>query len=335
MTTLANGNTRLTEIEMKKYRTGFTLIELLVVIAIIAVLISLLLPAVQSAREAARRIQCVNNLKQIGLGMHNYASSSGSLPPGMKGCCWGTWIVFVMPFVEQNTLYNSYNFAGTPGTPNEGILRYGGATNITVSRSLINVYTCPSDNIGMTFGDKLTFHNYAVNFGSTSLDQRSILNGVGYGGAPFTNLLYGDASVLGYLANSHGGTYGLERISDGTSNTLLAAEIVKGEGGDLRGFTWWGPASTFQTYLTPNSSLPDVPVRVQYCVYPYNRNPPCFGQQTDAQPSMFASRSRHPGGVNTVLADGSVRFVKNTISLQTWRSLGTASGGEVISADAY
>lgn len=92
---------------MNVRRSGFTLIELLVVIAIIAVLIALLLPAVQAAREAARRSQCINNLKQIGLGMHNYESANGSFPPGEKGCCWGTWHVFILGYIEQTTLYNA------------------------------------------------------------------------------------------------------------------------------------------------------------------------------------------------------------------------------------
>src|SRR5215831_11151959 len=91
---------------------GFTLIELLVVIAIIAVLIALLLPAVQAAREAGRRAQCVNNLKQIGLAMHNYQSSSNCLPPGMRGCCWGSWLVPVLPYVEQQALFNAWNSVG-------------------------------------------------------------------------------------------------------------------------------------------------------------------------------------------------------------------------------
>src|ERR1700759_3805466 len=93
-------------------RSGFTLIELLVVIAIIAVLIALLLPAVQAAREAARRMQCVNNLKQIGLAMHDYQSSNNSLPYGMKGCCWGTWLIPILPYIEQQALFNSWNAYG-------------------------------------------------------------------------------------------------------------------------------------------------------------------------------------------------------------------------------
>src|SRR3954453_8837159 len=91
---------------------GFTLIELLVVIAITAVLLALLLPAAQAAREAARRAQCVNNLKQIGLGVLNYESANGSFPPGEKGCCWGTWGVFILPFIEQQALFNAWNSVG-------------------------------------------------------------------------------------------------------------------------------------------------------------------------------------------------------------------------------
>jgi prepilin-type N-terminal cleavage/methylation domain-containing protein len=134
---------------MKVRRPGFTLIELLVVIAIIAVLIALLLPAVQSAREAARRAQCTNNLKQIGLAMHNYHDQQGSLPPGLKGCCWGTWLVFTLPFIEQQPLYNAWNSFGndqyeTLGIQN-GSLRYDGQVNITVCSSRVNAYNCPSD----------------------------------------------------------------------------------------------------------------------------------------------------------------------------------------------
>ena len=126
---------------MRARRGGFTLIELLVVIAIIAVLIALLLPAVQSAREAARRIQCSNNLKQVGLAMHNYATVYDALPPGWKGCCWGTWLIYVMPYVEQQALYNAWNFAGNkvwaPGGVYDSPFRYGGDANLTVSSTRV------------------------------------------------------------------------------------------------------------------------------------------------------------------------------------------------------
>src|SRR3954449_6706014 len=129
-------------------RRGFTLIELLVVIAIIAVLIALLLPAVQAAREAARRAQCVNNLKQVGLAMHNYHDSNLILPPGHRSAVFGTFQTFILPYLEQTPLANSYNHNGrywAPGTTSGGSngnanteFRYGGVVNLTVTRSLIN-----------------------------------------------------------------------------------------------------------------------------------------------------------------------------------------------------
>src|SRR4051812_27036674 len=128
---------------------GFTLIELLVVIAIIAVLIALLLPAVQAAREAARRAQCVNNSKQIGLAMHNYQSTMGSLPPGCKQSSYGTWVVFILPYMEGNPLYNAWNFAGRAGY---GLtdFQYKGPVNTTVTLTRINAYSCPSDTPSTT-----------------------------------------------------------------------------------------------------------------------------------------------------------------------------------------
>ena len=157
---------------------GFTLIELLVVIAIIAVLISLLLPAVQSAREAARRAQCTNNLKQVGLAIHNYHDQQGTMPPGVKGCCWGTWLNFVLPYIEGTNLFNAYNFAGNDRYEGLGIqtgqFRYGGAVNTTVTYSRVNTYLCPSDpNTGNLPGGgwAVTCHNYVVNFGNTITNQ--------------------------------------------------------------------------------------------------------------------------------------------------------------------
>jgi prepilin-type N-terminal cleavage/methylation domain-containing protein/prepilin-type processing-associated H-X9-DG protein len=329
---------------MKVRRGGFTLIELLVVIAIIAVLISLLLPAVQSAREAMRRAQCSNNLKQIGLAMHNYASVQDTLPPGWKGCCWGTWLIYVMPYLEQQPLYNSWNFAGNnlwqPGGVYDSPFRYGGPANLTVSSTRVSVYYCPSDggNDNLIGGASwpVTSQNYVVNFGNTSATQDASFDGVVFLGAPFTDIgspitaIYGSSTSPAAI----GGIIPLSAITDGLSNTMITSEVIVGQGFDLRGFSWWFEGAAFEGYLGPNSTSPDLMQSQSYCNYPYQGNPPC----TEA-PSILsitnAARSRHPGGVNIGMADGSVRYVKDTVNLFSWRALSTTRGSEVISSDAY
>jgi prepilin-type N-terminal cleavage/methylation domain-containing protein/prepilin-type processing-associated H-X9-DG protein len=338
---------------MTNARRGFTLIELLVVIAIIAVLIALLLPAVQSAREAARRAQCVNNLKQIGLGMHNYISSNGSFPPGIKGCCYGTWLVFVLPFVEQQALFNAWNSYGSTvvsGGPLDGYMRYAGACNITVTSSRVNVYLCPTDGGNQavqgitTLGLNVTSHNYLVNFGNTTILQTPITVGsVTYNflGAPFSDIGSPDAVSPSFkTTGTPEPTVGFQQILDGTSNTMFTSEVTVGQPQaagsqyDLRGFGWWGFAPMFTGWLAPNSTSPDSMQSSSYCSYPYQNNPPC----TTASSLLLmwqAARSRHPGGVNAGMADGSVRFVKNSVSLNVWRALSSSMGSEVISSDAF
>lgn len=326
-------------------RRGFTLIELLVVIAIIAVLIALLLPAVQSAREAARRAQCVNNLKQIALGMHNYESGNGVLPPGTKSCCWGTWLVFMLPFVEQQALFNAWNFGGDLlyyQGEYDAPLRYAGAANTTVSATRVNAYSCPSDGNGTTLTGigRVTSQNYVVNFGNLVTAQPANFNfgGLNYnfGGAPFTDMSSSNPGMGGTRVVSFAG------VPDGLSNTMLVSEVVVGvgKGGqynapyDLRGFSWWGSAASYTAWIAPNSSQPDVTESESYCVYPMGMNPPCTAP-TDALPRFNGARSRHAGGVNAAMGDGSVRFMKNTISLPIWRALATTRGAEIVSSDSY
>jgi prepilin-type N-terminal cleavage/methylation domain-containing protein/prepilin-type processing-associated H-X9-DG protein len=333
----------------RRARRGFTLIELLVVIAIIAVLIALLLPAVQAAREAARRAQCINNLKQIGLGVLNYESANGSFPPGEKGCCWGTWHVFLLPFVEQQALFNAWNSYGS-NNPSQGPLdsnfRYGGPVNTTVTFAQIGVYSCPSDpNLGQQRNSGVRYGNYVVNYGNLDQAQNAScsLNGVTYLGAPFTDIGSPNIDDTGYAAGFvASGTTRISDILDGLSNTMMASELTIGiQPDDLRGFIWWGPSASFTAYLAPNSPLPDS-MGNGGCknVAP---NPPCNGGVTvpcTGTPSSetavyLGARSKHPGGVDAAMCDGSVRFMKNSVNLVAWRALSTTRGMEIVSADSY
>jgi prepilin-type processing-associated H-X9-DG protein len=305
-------------------------VELLVVIAIIGILIALLLPAVQAAREAARRSQCTNNLKQLALAVHNYNDTYKAFPAGAYACCWGTWLVGVLPYIEQNTLYDKYapgsfgfvnNFTPAP-------LRYGQGANLTVTRTQVATYTCPSDSTTASPGvySGITFHNYVGNFGNTTEVRTSPFgtdsagNPNRWGGAPFVWIT---------SATSNPQVVQFQEVLDGLSNSLLFSETVQGRGGDLRGFAWWNGGCHFETFLAPNSAEPDRLESASYCKPADPSNPPCVGQSS-AFPTSIAARSRHPGGVNTALCDGSVRFISSTINLDTWRWLGTIRGKETL-----
>ncbi|WP_165071322.1 DUF1559 domain-containing protein [Paludisphaera rhizosphaerae] len=314
-------------------QSAFTLIELLVVIAIIAVLIALLLPAVQAAREAARRIQCTNNLKQIGLSVHNYVGTTGSFPTGTSDCCNGTWQAFILPFMEQVALSNSYNF----NSP-----RYVDPTNTTVTSSFINAFLCPSNGLqqrpissalGAANTGKISAHNYVANFGSTDLDQQNNIQDAVFNGAPYGWIrAYSNANHQ--ASPNKGQTVTIATVTDGTSNTLLNSEIIiVPQNSELRGMTWWADSTGFTALLAPNSALQDVMYSVNACAVTTGKPTPCAN--ATAGPLYLAARSLHAGGVNATMCDGSVRFFKNTVSLPIWRALASTKGGEIISADAY
>ncbi len=338
---------------MMRRRGGFTLIELLVVIAIIAVLIALLLPAVQAAREAARRIQCVNNMKQLGLAMHNYVSTNGSLPPGriwsptagagsfptvFSGAPNTPWFVMLLPQFEQQALANSFNFVlgseGIPANPVAGLI-----ANSTVAGTLLSAFQCPSDSPtkfqiptsyagGQLSSFVFTKGNYAVAWGNTNWGQ---------------NYASSQSGLYLQSAFGHNGQIGFNSITDGTSNTVFMGEVLQGAINDVRGLVWDPIAggSSFMTRYTPNGQTDYLAlvtggdqIEPSFCTNDPVHNLPCVGQAGD-NTAFSGSRSRHAGGINTLLGDGSVRFVKNTINPVTWIALNTISAGEVISADAY
>jgi len=350
----------------KKHR-GFTLIELLVVIAIIAVLIALLLPAVQAAREAARRTQGVNNMKQMGLAIHNYHDQQGifppstiSLAPGQGG--WGAWSnsnvswrILILPNMEQNPVYNSINFLLQNG---------GGDTIATAWYARLSVYSCPSDgqNTGFTpqnspvgsyamycpnrpgtTTQEVPTTNYYMSFG----DNYAVLplSGANPWETPFP-IPAGTTARIGW--NGFWGTRG----------------VIAAPAGDVEAFRGFADYRTMNVTnmagITDGTSntiivgegLPDQDAN--NCVWdatgaaagvtvPINwyTGAPYAGFGSGAPWNARASyagkgfKSRHPGGANFVFADGSVHFLKNSINRVTYAALGSRAGGEVISSDAY
>ena len=340
---------------MRLRHRAFTLIELLVVIAIIAILIGLLLPAVQKVREAAARSTCQNNLKQIALANMNYDSANGTFLPGVgkNGCCWGTWTIPILTYLEQDNVFRNYvNFGGLDYSG----IRYNGTVNaVGVTNLRLKMFQCPSDEPQVWVINStriLTKNNYALNAGNTTLFQKNLPLGctsgsagcVSFGGAPFD--FYSavtDNSSDSTVPYNGGpppsgpdkdqGKFGkgqtIVSITDGTSNTLMAAEIIQGKTNDLRGLTWWGGSAGFTTFNGPNSGVDFLNGGICPAI-DYLNLPRCTTDGTTSGSRMISSRSMHSGGVNTALCDGSVRFVANNIDLNAWRAAGSARGGETL-----
>ena len=333
---------------MRSSRRGFTLIELLVVIAIIAILIGLLLPAVQKVREAAARMSCTNNLKQIALANMNYESAYGTFLPGVgkNGCCWGTWMIPILPFEEQTALFNIYtNFGGLDPLP-----RYDAGVNAQIATTRLKNFTCPSDTPQLWNG--YTMHNYVLNAGNTTLFQVGLPLGCtsGAGCTPFLGSPFGfyensdlsDDSTYPYTNPPSDPTQGkmgrprkVTEITDGTSNTLCASEIIQDINGGIRGFSWWGGSSGFTGYFPPNSPTALDVMTGGACPNPATTNPiaPCTTTSTSALARLVTARSRHTNGVVAALCDGSVHFVTNTVSAATWAAASSAKGAEVLGSD--
>jgi len=306
---------------------GFTLIELLVVIAIIGVLISLLLPAVQHAREAARRAQCKNNLKQIGLALHNYVDSNGVLPPGYigtwaagdpdkvdRGPGWG-WAANLLHYVEQEELYHAINFE-RPIEVDE---------NVTSRLRLVSVYLCPSDPISAT-----TFNVLAE-------DQSTVITKVA--GANYVGM-FGTGEVGDNLDKGDGAFFrnsriGLKAFSDGLSRTIVVGERSH----NISRVTWTGA-------VTDGISFPTPPSEGGSLKTPFDPEPSFImilgpvgtedGKRTPNDPEAHNEDywSHHAGGCHMLMGDGSVQFIHDQIDPKVFQALATRAGGET-GGDSY
>jgi prepilin-type N-terminal cleavage/methylation domain-containing protein/prepilin-type processing-associated H-X9-DG protein len=341
----------------KRTSTGFTLVELLVVIAIIGVLVALLLPAIQAAREASRRADCLNKLHQLGLAMLNYESARKSLPKGIQGydptdnninsyppnpsnatspppvppaTTEAPFVVFVLPYLEESTLYSQYNFKlDVQVQYNQGDTPVG---------KLLPSFQCPSDDpqdAGKCSGAAGEDYkgSYGVNWGAyNALCQQPIagpLNEVGHTQGDCPN-----PPAMQRVAPFHI-EYGakIAQITDGTSNTLAMMELVQTEAAagsicDRRARIWCEKPGcyTVMTRNTPNTSNRDQGNCREDLIYA-----PC-SDLTVAQGrtrSHNAARSRHPGGVNTLMCDASVHFVNDGVDLLTWRAMSSMAGDDI------
>ncbi len=348
----------------RRTREGFTLIELLVVIAIIGVLIALLLPAVQSAREAARRAQCVNNLKQIGLALHNYESTHQSFPWGDGPDQWNQWssAALMLQYLEQGAVYNAINFAW-------GLQNWSQPFNTTTHRVQINVLLCPSDTRRLSNAD--AHSNYSGNAGTAPAafydwDNTGAFNGLfGWNGNPLNATanykklvsVVGPRDITDGLSNTAAfsekvmgiGSYTASRVEDPMSPPSTYALISKPSGNDRHDPTavynqckGLNPkaASTPQNQnsLYPNGALwyNGCPSNSRYNhVMPPNTWSCSYGGRWGDMGGAVTATSRHPGATNVLLADGSVRAVKSSVNMTVWWAIGTRSGGEVVSADAF
>jgi prepilin-type N-terminal cleavage/methylation domain-containing protein/prepilin-type processing-associated H-X9-DG protein len=359
----------------RSFRSGFTLIELLVVIAIIAVLIALLLPAVQAAREAARRAQCVNNMKQLGIALHNYHDVVQKLPWGAGPWGWNDWSTHVMllPYMEQTAMYNALNFSNGFADNNKPNI------NTTVIYRQIATILCPSDP------DQLTSSQGHVNYvGNAGSAPNSFYgwNAVSQGATgPWAGVFcwvgvacdIPPAPPCGTNNGQQPWSIGWQAVTDGLSNTAAFSERIKGKGSNNRtaGYVAGRPSPSYLDIpQVANDGKTDGSPMAFYNACKAISNPAgkqldnqdsagarwdvgyaadtryvhvvppnftqCTGDDDDAgRQAGYGATSRHPGGVNTLFCDGSVKFIKDSVNVNTWWGLGSRANGEVIDASAY
>jgi prepilin-type N-terminal cleavage/methylation domain-containing protein/prepilin-type processing-associated H-X9-DG protein len=333
---------------MLRRTDGFTLVELLVVIAIIGILVALLLPAVQAAREAARRNQCLNHLRQLSLAVMNHESAMGRLPAGFTMAeskdINHTWATYILPYMEEATLFGQVDFSVPVHEP---WTKAGGGENCPVNAAWtytqLPLHLCPSDQpAGIHTGAAkcFTHGSYLANQGTWKWWQALEKN-------QFAAFKSTDATITGVdTRGPFEKVYGAENIGlkigqivDGTSSTVMLGEGLQFPGEDSRGLLYL--ASCFYSHLyVPNSRDAD---KLEYCVNGPNgvddRNgdlypeAPCDSRSMTLPrgPMMQTARSRHPGGVNVVFCDGHATFINDGVGISAWRAMSTRSNGDHVS----
>jgi prepilin-type N-terminal cleavage/methylation domain-containing protein/prepilin-type processing-associated H-X9-DG protein len=349
-------------------RRAFTLIEVLVVIAVITVLIALLLPAVQSAREAGRRAQCLNNLKQMGLAIANYETTSGAYPVGAISyyepynaavtplltpkARQHTMFSFLLPHLDQSPLFNAINFS-VSSYDDPVFAAPGGTMNSTAFLTRLSVYICPSDASQISQAS-----------GTTAYSQCSYAGMVGTNNLPEFNFGFPPCCGVNSIEIEPNGVFGknftisLSQVTDGTSSTIFIGEMSRFKNDPEPYFNEWNrqgnfsssvPALAAMLVTRPQvlaTSVPRINADLQVPSKPsggalnYGSGPPYGPFNWQHNPAMLDKgqlgfRSQHPGGANFLFGDGSVKFLKETMDLMTYRYLSTKDGQEPISADAY
>ena len=321
-------------------RSGFTLIELLVVIAIIAVLIALLLPAVQAAREAARRAQCINNFKQFGLALHNYHSVNNVFVDSRPGdninandSTAASGFVSLLPFLEQQPMFNAWNFmldfnVAGPGR-NVGS---GGFEQLTVAQARLSVFVCPSDPSGPKYSTSTLSRDDIPLLPDLATSSYALCAGTG--GPPKHHLDNTGLYIIQETKYTNNGfaDYGyphpIAEFTDGTSQTIAAGETIYNDGiyknnpapGIGLFFNMWAISQRYSASFRVTKNPMNTPPGKGFCDGPWLNG--SFGSQ-------------HSGGANFLFADGSTRFVKQSIDYRVYNFLASRNMGEVVSSDQY
>ncbi|MDR1291255.1 MAG: DUF1559 domain-containing protein [Planctomycetaceae bacterium] len=335
----------------------------MVVIAIIGILIALLLPAIQAARNAANRAACASNMKNVVLAFHNHHDAQDELPVGAKGIARGTWAMFILPFLEMEGVYSKYNMS----------LNYNAGANLSLLNGLarVSIYSCPSDGDKKSSYESFKLLNYVVCEGDAGFYMPDTTTGIytGWGLPPaiagVTHPLITELhSAMFWSGGGASGPYKtitMNNISDGLSNTIALSETIQGERSitagtlsnrDIRGLIWYGCNTQFTTYLSPNTKqegtgttlteLEKAQARADrlnsYFIdtskpdrgtIHYPEHPVDVPLANDLY--ILSARSFHNGGVNVGLGDGAVKFVNDSINIGTWRAVGNSQGGEALS----